>query len=115
MRSSCRQCNYMAVDEAGRADCSCTGELPEDCFLQNTTPEEALAKIVNLAQDFISFFEEYIRQHDLTNYIDESEDVDHPKEIECYLVPKAEVDTLRDKFKTAALAHWGINLQSERK
>ncbi len=72
--------------------------------------KDELRTPATLAQQLIVFFQEYVRAHELTTYIDESVDVDNPKEVECYLVPKAEVDSLEDKFKSAALARWGITL-----
>ena len=67
--------------------------------------------LVNLAEHFIVSFQEFISAHELTTYIDETGDVDNPKHVECYLVPTAEVDSLRDRFKDEAMARWGIVLQ----
>ena len=33
MEMNCGQCEYMGVDEAGHADCSCLGQLPPHCYL----------------------------------------------------------------------------------
>ncbi len=67
-------------------------------------------QLIILVNQIITYFQEYIREHPLTNYCDDT-DPYNVKETDCYLVPQSEVDNLQDLFKKAALERWGIKLE----
>jgi hypothetical protein len=75
--------------------------------VQEETSSVQLAGLINLMRDTISYFVDFIRDHELTNYCDES-DVNNPREVECYLVPKSEVDSLQEQFNVRAMSRWGL-------